>query len=68
VGWWTRFCLIAVVALSASASVASAQGYGFPEQPADRGFITDGANLISASDDAAIREIADLLLTDKAVP
>jgi uncharacterized protein len=60
--------LIAVVALSASSSVASAQGYGFPEQPADRGFITDGANLISASDDAAIREIADLLLTDKAVP
>jgi uncharacterized protein len=72
VGWWTRFCLIAAVALIATASTVSAQergeGYVFPERPGEREFITDSANLITNSDDAAIFAIADQLLTDKAVP
>jgi len=70
VAWWTRFCLIAAVAVTATmtASLASAQGYSFPERPADRGFITDSAGLISSDDDVLIREIADALLTEKGVP
>ncbi len=74
VAWWTRFCLLAAVALTtvAAATVASAQdreeSYVFPERPEERGFITDGASLIGDSDDEEIREIADSLLTDTAVP
>jgi len=74
VGWWTRYWLIVVVALTAAlpATVASAQergdGYLFPERPTERGFITDSAYLLSDSDADAIREIADRLLTEKAVP
>ncbi len=67
-GWWTRFCLIVAVALTATATVASAQGSTFPEQPDGRGFISDSANLISSSDAQAISEMAESLLTDKAVP
>lgn len=44
------------------------EGYLFPERPAERGFITDSANLLTSSDHEAIREMADRLLTDKAVP
>ncbi|MCP4444462.1 MAG: TPM domain-containing protein [Myxococcales bacterium] len=73
-GWWTRFCLIVAVALTATmvSTSTSAQergeGYLFPEIPEEREFILDNADLLSGSDDVAIREIADTLLTDKAVP
>ncbi len=38
------------------------------DPPGDREFILDNADMISAEDEAKIKQIADQLLTDKAVP
>lgn len=54
-----------------AASVAQAQlpqGFADLERPGDREFVVDKANLISSDDQQKIKQIADKLLTDKAVP
>ena len=54
-----------------SASGVQAQlpeGFADLERPGDREFVVDKANLINAADQQKIKQIADKLLTDKAVP
>lgn len=54
--------------MTATLTSAQARDYTFPERPGDREFISDNAGLLTIEDDAEVRELADLLLTDRAVP
>lgn len=67
---WIRLCLIGALALTAAlvSGQGRAEAYEFPERPAERGFISDNAGLIGENDDATIRGLADMLLTEQAVP
>lgn len=62
--------LLAFGGALSSVAQAAAQEVGTItiERPGDREFIVDGANLLTAEDTAKIKELADKLLTDKAVP
>ncbi|MBT8494754.1 MAG: TPM domain-containing protein [Deltaproteobacteria bacterium] len=57
-----------VLLLALGASAQERGEYLFPDRPAEREFVSDGADLIAPGDEAEIRRIADQLLTEKAVP
>lgn len=61
-------CLVAAAVLSWLACNDGAAVEISLDRPGDREFVRDQADMISAADEHAIREICDKLLTDKATP